>query len=56
MLCAEGVFGDASRPLKDQLGSAYKDFRKWCRQEKVNCSQPLFTPKLAPLLNSLWSF
>ena len=51
MLCNEGAFGDATSPLKDRLVTAYKDFKTWCREEKINCSQPLFTEKLAPWLS-----
>lgn len=28
--------------FRQQLAQAYKDFRSWCRMNKVACSQPMF--------------
>ena len=30
--------------FQDRLAVAYKDFKNWCRANKVHCSHPLFTP------------
>ena len=50
MLLCSGYFGDAASPVAVRLRAAYKEFRSWTRAEKISCSQPPFTERLAPRL------
>lgn len=43
LLADLGFFGDPDAlSLNQTLATAYRDFKKWCRENRVKCSQPLF--------------
>ena len=47
-LIEASFFGDyQTESLQDLLDEAYRQFRAFCRQQKISCSQPPFTVKLA---------
>ena len=41
-----GFFGNLDLGLKQLLVLAYREFRGWCKRERIACSQPVFTPGL----------
>ena len=47
-------FGPADLTLQQQLDLAFRDFKQFCRLERVACSQPAFTPRLVPRLRCSW--
>ena len=51
LLAQLGYFGDVEElSLPDRLVIAYKDFKAWCKQNKVQSSQTLFTVGSATLM------
>ena len=45
LLTELNFFGDlAAMSFQDRLVVAYKDFKAWCRMNKIYCSHGLFTP------------
>ena len=49
LLVELSYFGNFSELSMNQcLKIAYKDFKAWCRKEKVHSSQPLFNDKKVP--------
>ena len=51
LLAQLGFFGDVEElGLPDRLVIAFKDFKAWCKQNKVQSSHPMFTVGSATLL------
>lgn len=46
-MVACGFYGDPSKPLKDLLRAAWKDFNLWKKEKKVTCTQRRITPGMA---------
>lgn len=52
LLAQLGFFGDVENlVLPDRLVIAFKDFKAWCKQNKIQSSQPMFTVGSATLLD-----
>ena len=50
-----GFFTPKNEKLSFKLAMAYKDFKGWCSENKVSCSQPPFTEGLVPCLKFIGS-
>jgi len=51
-LVEEGFFGDVGLPAETLYHQAWADFKRFCAENEIRCSQPPFTPRMAGMIHA----